>query len=209
MIESAKILIALASPVCLTLFLARGEVRRYSGFFAVGLAAAFLAIHINSFLVYASGTDALEALFKLTPINEEILKALPVFLFLLWNRNPTRDSIASVAIAVGLGFVTFENSFLLTQLGGADLMLSLVRGFSAGLMHICCAVLLSYGLALLLKRRYMLFPGVFGLLCVLSVFHATYNLLVTSASGWQGAGYALPLAMAAALILWRGRSYNI
>ena len=205
MIETAKILIALALPLCLALFLARGEVRRFVGFFTAGLLCAFLAVHINSFLAAASGMEAMEALVKLTPINEEILKALPVFLYLLAIRNPERGDAAGVALAVGLGFVTYENCYLLVQLGGGDLLLTLIRGLAAGFMHVSCAVLLGYGLSLLLNHRYMLLPGAFGLLCIQSLFHATYNLLVTASSGWQGVGYALPLAMAAALLLWRGK----
>ena len=205
MIETANILIALALPLCLALFLARGEVRRFVGFFTAGLLCAFLAVHINSFLASVSGMAATEALVKLTPINEEILKALPVFCYLLTARSPERSDVAGVAIAVGLGFVTYENCFLLVQLGGSGFLLTLIRGLAAGFMHVSCAVLLGYGLSLLLNHRYMLLPGAFGLLCVQSIFHATYNLLVTASSGWQVAGYILPLAMAAALLLWRGK----
>ena len=206
MIYSENIFVAIAAPLFIALFLIKGETRRFIGFFIYGLLACLLGAYINGFLAAASAMTATEAAVKLTPISEEILKAVPV-LFYMAAAKPKRDSLITAALAVGLGFATFENICLLAQAGAGDFLFALIRGLVAGVTHAACAALLGYGLAFISEKKYrhLLFPGTLGLLCACAVFHAIYNLLVTAERGWQGAGYALPLLMTLAVLLWRKR----
>ena len=206
MIYSENIFIAIAMPLFIALFLIRGETRRFIGFFICGLLACLLSAYINGFLTLAAGMTASEAAVKLTPISEELLKAMPV-LFYMAVMKPKRDSLIAAALAVGLGFATFENACLLTQADASDFLFALLRGLVAGVTHAVCAALLGYGLVFISDKKfnYLLFPGTLGLFCAVTVFHATYNLLVSADKGWQGVGYALPILMTFAILLWRKR----
>ena len=206
MIYSENIFVAIAAPLFIALFLIRGETRRFIGFFLCGLLTCLLGSYINGFLALAAGMSAVEAAVKLTPISEELLKALPV-LFYMAAAKPKRDSLITAALAVGLGFATFENACLLAQAGASEFMFALLRGIVAGVTHAVCAALLGYGLVFISDKKYshLFLPGTLGIICAATVFHATFNLLVTADNGWQGAGYALPLLMTLAILLWRKR----
>ena len=207
MIYSENILVAIAAPLFIALFLIRGETRRFIGFFILGLIACLLGAYINTFLALAAGMTASEAVVKLTPISEEMLKAIPV-LFYMAAVNPKRDSLISAALAVGLGFATFENTCLLTQVGASDFLFVLLRGLSAGVTHAVCAALLGYGLVFVSDKKFshLFLPGTLGIICATAVFHATFNLLITAAKGWRSVGYVLPLLMILGILFLRKRT---
>lgn len=213
MIYMENIFICLAAPLLIAVFLLRGETRRFIAFFLLGLTSGLLAAYINSFLAAAVEENGLaslttaQAVVRLTPICEEVMKALPVFFFAAVT-SPKRRDIVSVAFAVGLGFAIFENCCYITQYGAHDLPFALVRGFSAGVTHTICAAILGYGMALLCGKGRLVLPGTFALLCASSTFHAIYNLLSAASGGWRTAGYLLPIVAAAVLILWRGRPWE-
>ena len=209
MIYTENVFVCLAAPLLIALFLLKGETRRFIGFFVLGLTACLLSGYINSYIIAAvSGNDiasltTAQSLVRVTPVSEEVMKALPVFLFAA-IALPKREDVISVAFAVGLGFATFENICYIAQYGASDLAYALVRGFSAGVMHTICAALVGYGLSRLLGRGRLVMPGAFALLCASSTFHAIYNLLSGSDNGaWRAMGYFLPLLAAAAILLWR------
>lgn len=211
MIYMENIFVCLAAPLLIAVFLIKGEARRFVAFFLLGITACILSAYINSFFAgaaadngYASLTTA-QAVVRITPVCEEVMKALPVFFFIaLWN--PERNNIVAVAFAVGLGFATFENCCYITQYGAQDFLFALVRGFSAGVMHTICAAIIGYGLALVHGRGRLTMPGAFALLCASSTFHAIYNLLSAASGAWRTAGYLMPVAAAVALLIWRQRS---
>ncbi len=199
MIYVENIYLCLSPPILIAFFLLRGEVRRFSGFFLVGLTVCLLSSYINSFLCGVSGMTPDEAIVKLTPLCEEILKALPVFMYAaVWSWKP--EQITTSAMATGLGFATFENVFYISQYGADNLFFALVRGVSAGIMHAVCAAILGYGLVLVSRHRAFVFSGSLGLLCLSSVFHATYNLLAAADGAWRISGFFLPVLGAVALL---------
>ncbi len=201
MIYAENVFVCIAAPLVVALFLVRGETRRFVIFFILGLFCCLLAAYINSFFTAALGMAPTEAAVKIIPLCEEVIKALPVF-FYMAVFLPARGRIAPAALAIGLGFATLENCCLITQYGASDLLFALVRGFAAGAMHAVCAALLGWGLARMVGQRHLLVPGAFGLVCVTSVYHAIYNLLVTDTIGWRAAGYLLPVATAAVMALF-------
>lgn len=202
MIYMENIFVCLAAPLIIAAVLLKGETRRLIGFFIIGLAVCLASSYINGFIVaavadngYASLTTA-QAMAQLTPICEEAMKAMVVFLFIGINR-PDKSSIISVSFAVGLGFATFENCCYIFQYGSTDFSFALIRGFSAGATHAVCAAILGYGLALIYRRGRMIMPGAFALLCAASTFHSIYNLLAAAEGAWRAAGCILPVAGAA------------
>jgi len=205
MIYEANIFVCLSAPLLIAVFLLRGEARRFTGFFILGLAACFLSGYINGYLTVAAAQNgavsmtAAQSLIRLTPICEETLKAMPVLLFAALYKPKQRD-IITVSVGVGLGFATLENICYILQYGAEELFFILIRGFAAGIMHTICAVILGYGLAVALKHRRFTFTGSFAALCAATTFHAIYNLLVSADGFWQVLGYLLPIAAALAIL---------
>ncbi|MCL1983432.1 MAG: PrsW family intramembrane metalloprotease [Clostridiales bacterium] len=207
MIYTENIFVCLAAPLVIASFLLKGGARRFTGFFALGLTACLLSAYVNSFFVAAlidNGRASLtmaEAIMRVTPVCEEVMKALPVFLFMALA-EPRRGDLIPVAFAVGLGFATFENCCYITQYGAGDFLFALVRGFSAGVMHTICAAILAYGLAHIHGRDRLVMPCAFALLCASSTFHSIYNIMSASYGAWLTIGYMMPLVTAAAIVLW-------
>ncbi len=201
MIYAENIFVCLIAPLLAGIILLRGEARRFVGFFAIGLLTCLLAAYINGFVVSLSDLTTEDSLIRLTPMCEEVLKALPVLLYLSVFQPDDRNLTAS-AIAVGLGFATLENVCLILQNGASELPYALVRGFSVGVMHTGYAAFLGYGLAFFRKLEYLLVPGAFSLLCVTSIFHSTYNLLVQAGGAWLSAGTALPFVVVILIYAW-------
>ncbi|MDR0851236.1 MAG: PrsW family intramembrane metalloprotease [Clostridiales Family XIII bacterium] len=194
-----ELFIMLAAPLLIAAFLLRGDARRFAAFFLLGLGACLFAAYINSFLSLAAGMDIQEATIKLTPIIEEVLKALPVF-FYLAVYAPKRGAILAVSVAVGLGFATLENAYYIMNIADQSLLYAVIRGFSAGAIHTVCAAILGYGLTQIYRRQFLTFPISFALLCAASTLHAMYNLFVTSGGVWAATGYLLPIAAAGIML---------
>lgn len=210
MIYAENIFVCIAAPLVIAVFLLEGDARRFVVFFTIGMAACLLSAYINNFIVaiaagleYFSMTSG-QTTVRLTPICEEIMKALPVYFYVAVFATKRRD-IISVALAVGLGFATLENCGYIVQYGAQDVLFTLLRGLSAGVMHAICAALLGYGLAFVYGRKYFAFAGSFAFLCMALTYHAIFNLLVSADGGLRIAGYILPEATAAALlfVLWK------
>ena len=211
MIYSESVFVCLAAPLLIAMYLLKGEVRRFIGFFLLGLLACLLAAYINSYfvaLVAGNGRAPLttaQTIVRITPICEEVMKALPVFLFVALYEPKQGEEIIAAAIAVGLGFATFENASLILQDGSPDFFFALVRGFAAGVTHTLCAAILGLGLAAIYGRGRLVVPGAFALLCASSTFHAIYNFLTSFDGGIRLVGFALPAVTAAGVLLWRNR----
>lgn len=65
MIYAENIFVALAIPLIIAVFLLKGDVRRFTGFFIIGLFACLLASHINGFLADRSGMTVWKSPFSL------------------------------------------------------------------------------------------------------------------------------------------------
>jgi len=215
MIYSVNIFICLAAPLMIALFLIKGETQRFIGFFILGLLACLLSGYVGGFIASAATQNgyvsmtAAQSTIRLTPVCEEILKALPVFLYVVVFQ-PKRSGIVTVALAVGLGFATMENTSYIMNYGVSQVLFVLTRGFASGVMHAICAAILGYGLTFIYKRERVAFTGSFAVLCAATTFHGIYNLLVSSSGLWLMAGYALPLLTAATLLIVRhnGKIYG-
>ena len=213
MIYMENIAICLVAPLLIAIFLLKGETKRFIGYYGVGILVCLLAAYINSYVVTIilsnSGQATMtteQSVVQLTPIVEEIMKTIPVFMYIA-IAAPKRSSIISVSLAVGLGFATFENICYITQVGAGDFLFTLIRGFSAGVMHTVCAAIIGYGLSVVYNRGRMVFPCAFAILCVTSTFHGIYNLLVAREGAIRIIGFVIPLVHATAILfvlMWNG-----
>lgn len=126
------------------------------------------------------------------------MKLLPLLFYLLiFEPEPQRLSGAALAIAVG--FATFENVCYLTENGAENFTFLLIRGVSAGALHILCGILLGFGVSYVFRRKWLAVTGTVGILGACTGFHGIYNLLITADGAWKMAGYLFPSLLIACL----------
>ena len=103
-----NIFLCLALPLILSLFFMKRRVRRYALFLTVGMAVCLLSAYVNSFFMGQYGVDGTVAAIEITPVCEEVMKLLPLlFFYLIFEPEP--KEIPAAAIAIAVGFATFEN----------------------------------------------------------------------------------------------------
>ena len=154
--------------------------RLFLGFLLIGTAVCLCASEVNTLLLRAFGGDLLYVTSNITPISEEILKSLPV-LFFAWAFSDDRNTLVSVAFAVGLGFALLENLVILSQnLRSVSIPWAFARGTGAALMHSTSTSLAGLGISYIRRRRKLFYCGTFSLLTAAVIYHGIFNMLVQS-----------------------------
>ena len=108
-----------------------------------GISAAIIAYYINTFF-----TEQIKLKFEilsqyLAPANEEIIKALFIFLIIYKKRVGFTIDAAIYGFAVGAGFALIENIFYLKISTEANLLIWIIRGFGTAIMHGGCTALFA------------------------------------------------------------------
>ena len=197
-----NIFVCLALPLILSLLFTRGRARSFPLFVVAGMSVCLLSAYVSSFFMGYCGADARVAVIEITPVCEEILKLLPLLFYLLIFEPKPRE-LPGAALAIAVGFATFENVCYLTENGAEDLAFLLIRGISAGALHILCGVLSGYGIAYVFRRRWLALTGTVGILGACIGFHGIYNLLITAQGVWKTAGYLFPSVLIVCLLVLR------
>ena len=202
MIYIENIFVCLAIPLALCMLFIGGRTRRFMLFMMSGMSVCLLSAYVNSFFMGHYGVNATVAVVEITPVCEEVMKLLPLLIYILIFEPKVR-TLPEAAVALAVGFATFENVCYLTENGAEDLMFLLIRGLSAGALHILCGIMIGFGLSYVFRRRWLAFTGTMGLLGTCIVFHAIYNLLISGNGAWRIAGYFFPSALIACLFAGR------
>lgn len=186
-----NIFICLAIPMILSLLFTRGRQRMFTLFVIVGMAVCLFSAYVSSFFMGYYRVDQARAVIEITPACEEVMKILPL-LFYLAVFEPEQRSIVSVAIGISVGFATFENACYLTENGAENFSVLLIRGISAGALHILCGIAIGYGIAYVFRKKWITITGTVGALGACVVFHGVYNLLISGGGTWKFIGYLFP-----------------
>ena len=200
MIYAENIFLCIMVPLAVSLAFARGEARRFVLSFLVGMAICLIGAYISGFLTVAVDMSSEEVSIYLSPVVEEIVKLLPL-LFFLYVFSPDDEALFLSAIAIGVGFATFENCCYILTAGAESLTYTLIRGLAVGVMHVVSMLVLAMGLVLIRRFKVVSLAGIVGALSLSMVFHALYNLLVSQPGITSVIGYILPLATAGLLYL--------
>lgn len=179
----------------MSLFFIKGAARRYSFFVVAGMLICMLSAYVNSFFMSSYGADEMIAAIEITPVCEELMKLMPLlFYFLAFEPEPAQ--LTPAAIALGSGFATFENACYMTANGADDIMFLLIRGMSAGALHILSGIIIGFGLSYVFRQSWLMVTGTMGLYGVCVTLHALYNLMITDESSvWNAVGYIFPAAI--------------
>lgn len=128
------------------------------------------------------------------------MKLLPL-LFYFFIFEPDKQELPAAAIAIAVGFATFENVCYLTENGAENVKFLLIRGISAGALHLLCGIFSGFSISVVFRYRWLALIGTISILGACIVFHATYNLLISSWTSWKMAGYLFPSVLILLLFL--------
>ncbi|HJJ38665.1 MAG TPA: PrsW family glutamic-type intramembrane protease [Methanocorpusculum sp.] len=205
MSEIINIFLCIVIPLAVLFCVVKREMRVPVLFLIFGLLIAVLAAYGNAALKMAGGFTDLETVLYVAPLVEELLKAIPLVLFIFIKKPDIRTALVA-AVAVGAGFATIENITYMLSYDVNNIGFMLIRGLSAGLMHSMTLVILTVVIFKLSKYKYGSATIIVGILSFSMLFHGLYNMLVNSGySAAAFAGYILPplLTLVCLILLYR------
>lgn len=192
-----KMFICLITSLSLMLLVFRKESRKLLLFLLFGLTSCLLAGFINDYVVNLINIDRYSATINITPIIEELLKAIPIVLF-TFIYKPTKENLLECSITVGIGFSLLEN-FCLMYFADVSLLFAFVRGIGTGLMHGVCTLMVGYALSYVLENKEVFVLGTFASITVSIIYHSTYNILIQSS--YPALGVLMPILSYIPLII--------
>ena len=189
-------------PILLMACLIEKKARQPIVFVLIGIFVSVFAAEVNGLLNKVLPMSTFEITIIVTPITEEILKALPI-LFFATLICAKREALFTASMAVGIGFAVLENSFYIVNDSTFNMIDGIVRAFGAGLMHGMCTLLVGVGISFVKRRNKLFVVGTFAMLSTAITYHGIYNMLVQSDYLWVG--FLLPLATYIPFVVWRIR----
>ena len=198
--------ICLAAPLSMMLFVFRGRARAILGFLLTGIFMCLFAGEINGLIYDRADLSMRFMTVNITPIVEEILKAIPV-VFIAFLIKPERQALLEDSIAVGVGFATLENVCLLAGSSGAlTVGTILARGFGAGMMHGVSTLAVGYSMTVASADRKLSHTGTVAALSAAIIYHSIYNIIVQSQHPLLG--IFLPIATYIPLLIVMKKQIN-
>lgn len=172
--------ICIAAPLSMMIFIFKKQAKTILVFLLIGFFMCLFASEINGMINNSFDLDMRYMTVNITPIIEEILKAIPIIIFsFLFKKN--RLLVMENAIAVGVGFATMENMFLIMD---SSYLLSntliLARGFGAGMMHAVSSLAVGYSMVLTNQNEKYHYTGTIAAISVAIIYHSIYNIMVQS-----------------------------
>ena len=189
-------------PIMLMAMLVEKKARLPILFILVGICVSVFAAEVNGLLGNTLSMDTYSATVVVTPVTEEILKALPILYYAVVISDK-REKLFTASMATGVGFAILENAFYLLNSPNFDMVQAVIRAFGAGLMHGMCTLLVGVGISFVKKKRKLFAVGTFGLLSTAIVYHGIYNILIQS--DYRTVGALLPIVTYVPFFIWRLR----
>lgn len=190
-------------PILLMAGLIEKRARQPIIFVLAGIFASVFAAEVNGLLSSLLPMKLYDVTIIVTPITEEILKAVPI-LFYATVLDAKKEKLFTAAMAVGIGFAVLENAFYLLNDSSFNMIDAVIRAFGAGLMHGMCTLLVGVGISFAKKRSKIFVVGTFALLSTAITYHGIYNMLVQSE--FEVVGFLLPMSTYIPFLIWRIRN---
>ena len=187
-------------PIMLMACLIEKKARQPIIFVLIGIFVSVFASEVNGLLSVLLPMDVFKITVIVTPITEEILKAIPILVYAT-AFVPKKEKIFTAAMAVGIGFAVLENAYYLLNDASFNMIDAIIRAFGAGLMHGMCTLLIGAGISFVKKKRKMFVVGTFALMSTAITYHGIYNMLVQS--DFEIIGYLLPISTYTPFLVWR------
>ena len=187
-------------PILLMACLIEKKARQPIIFVLIGIFVSVFAAEVNGLLRTLLPMSAFEVTIIVTPITEEILKAVPILVFAI-VLDAKKEALFTSAMAVGIGFAVLENAYYLLNDASFNMIDAIVRAFGAGLMHGMCTLLIGVGISFVKKKSKIFVVGTFALLSTAITYHGIYNMLVQS--DYRAVGFLLPISTYIPFVVWR------
>ena len=187
-------------PIMLMAVIVEKKARLPIIFMLVGIFVSVFASEVNGLLVGILEMNVYSITTTVTPVTEEILKALPILYYAVVISDK-REQLFTASMAIGIGFAILENAFYLLNYPDFNMLSAIIRAFGAGLMHGMCTLLVGVGISFVKKKSKLFAVGTFALLSVASVYHGIYNILIQSE--YRAVGALLPIATYMPFLIWR------
>ena len=189
-------------PILLMACLIEKKARLPIIFVLIGIFASVFAAEVNGLLCVLLPMSTYEITIIVTPITEELLKAIPILVFAL-AMTTKKEALFTASMAVGIGFAVLENAYYLLNDASFNMFDAIIRAFGAGLMHGMCTLLVGVGISFVNKRSKIFVVGTFALLSTAITYHGIYNMLVQSE--YRAVGFFLPISTYIPFFVWRIR----
>lgn len=194
--------VSISVPILLMAVLVNKNSRLPVLFMLFGIFISVFASEVNGLLAQMMPMGLYEITVIVTPVTEELLKALPVLYYAVVISDK-REKLFTASMATGIGFAILENAYYLLNYPNFNMLSAVIRAFGAGLMHGMCTLLVGVGISFVKKKSKLFAVGTFGLLSTAIVYHGIYNILIQSKYSLVGA--LLPIATYIPFFVWRVR----
>ena len=178
--------ISISIPLLLMALLMEKKARLPISFMIIGIFVSVFASEVNGLLSKVLFMDIYNMTVIVTPVTEELFKALPVLYYAIVISDK-RERLFTASMAIGVGFALLENAYFLLNSDNFTIIIAIIRAFGAGLMHGMCTLLVGVGISFVKKKRKLFAVGTFGLLSTAIVYHGIYNILIQSEFSTVGA----------------------
>lgn len=192
--------ISISVPLLLMALLMEKKARLPISFMIIGIFVSVFASEVNGLLSNLLSMDMYSKTVIVTPVSEELLKALPILYYAIVISDK-RERLFTASMAIGIGFALLENAYFLLNSDNFTIIIAIIRAFGAGLMHGMCTLLVGVGISFVKKKRKLFAVGTFGLLSTAIVYHGIYNILIQSEFSTVGA--LLPITTYIPFLIWR------
>ena len=192
--------VSISIPLTLMTLLVEKKSRFPMIFVLIGIFISVFASEVNGLLARSLPMDIYSITVVVTPVTEELLKALPILYYALVISDK-RENLFTASMALGIGFAVLENAYYLLNYPNFSMLSAIIRAFGAGLMHGMCTLLVGVGISFVKKKSKLFAVGTFGLLSTAIVYHGIYNILIQSEYSIVGA--LLPIATYIPFLIWR------
>ncbi len=192
-------------PILLMALLIEKKSRLPISFVLAGIFISVFAAEINGLFRTFLFMDTYEFTTIVTPITEEILKAVPILIYATLVSDK-KETLFTASMATGIGFAVLENAFYLLNDSSFNMMDAVIRAFGTGLMHGMCTLLVGVGISFAKKRSKIFVVGTFALLSTAITYHGIYNMLVQSP--YEVVGFLLPIITYIPFLIWRLKIKN-
>ena len=192
--------ISISVPLLLMALLMEKKARLPISFMIIGIFVSVFASEVNGLLSNLLSMDMYSKTVIVTPVSEELLKALPILYYAIVISDK-RERLFTASMAIGIGFALLENAYFLLNSDNFTIIIAIIRAFGAGLMHGMCTLLVGVGISFVKKKSKLFAVGTFGLLSTAIVYHGIYNILIQSEFSTVGA--LLPIATYIPFLIWR------
>ena len=183
--------ISVSAPLAMMAILLEKKSRFPIIFMIIGIFTSVFAAEMNGFLRNSTDMDVYRIVVTVTPITEEVLKAVPILYYAIVISDK-KEKLFTAAMSLGIGFAVLENAYYLMTSPDFNMVSAIIRAFGSGLMHGMCTLLVGVGISFVKKKSKMFVIGTFGLLSTAIVYHGIYNILIQSKYSIVGA--LLPVA---------------